>query len=238
MATSALEDGADVRPLVRLEPRVKTRLDPLIRKYARRHGVDEKLIRAVLRRESGGNPLAVSPKGALGLMQLMPATAESLGVKDAFDPEENLSGGVRYLKYCLNRFQQNVPLALAAYNAGPGAVEKYGGVPPYRETEDYVANITKAYGGKPWTKEVPAAPEPASVNKETGLKWNVPQPAWKSAAPPVKVAPPRWKVNSPELNQGRQPISPQSLQPLQTGGLKAETPPRQSRAPGASSTTP
>ena len=127
--------------IIYYDPNFKARINHLIKKLAKRHGVDEKLIKAVLARESGGNPLAVSPKGAMGLMQLMPETATSMGVQDPFNPEQNLAGGVKYLKYCLNRFNQNVSLALAAYNAGPEAVQKCEGVPPYPETQHYVASI-------------------------------------------------------------------------------------------------
>jgi Transglycosylase SLT domain len=186
-------------------PTVKVRLDSLIKKYAQKHGVDEKLVWTVLRQESRGNPLAVSPKGAMGLMQLMPETAESLGVQDAFDPEKNVEGGVKYLKHCLARFQQDVVLALAAYNAGPGAVEKYGGVPPYQETENYVAKITEAYTGKPWTRDDPEAAPPAPVKKEAGLDWDVPLSTWKVADPRVKVVAPKWKFKTSEVPQTQQP---------------------------------
>ncbi len=91
----------------------------VIEKYARQYGVDEDLVWAVIRQESGFNPRAVSPKGAMGLMQLMPGTAAMLGVSDAFDVEQNVAGGIKYLEQCLNQFNQDVPLALAAYNAGP-----------------------------------------------------------------------------------------------------------------------
>ena len=127
--------------IIYYDPNFKARLNLLIKKLAKRHGVDEKLIKAVLARESGGNPLVVSPKGAMGLMQLMPETAMSMGVQDPFNPEQNLAGGVKYLKYCLNRFNHDTTLALAAYNAGPEAVQKCGGVPPYPETQQYVASI-------------------------------------------------------------------------------------------------
>ena len=108
---------------------------------ARKHGVDESLVLAVANAESGYRSDAVSSVGAVGVMQLMPGTAASLGVTDSFDAKQNIDGGVRYLKQMLSRFGGNISLALAAYNAGPGAVEKYDGIPPYNETQAYVKNI-------------------------------------------------------------------------------------------------
>lgn len=112
-----------------------------IRDAARRHGVSEALIFAVIRYESDFDPFAVSRKGARGLMHLMPDTARSLGVRDAFDPIDNIDGGVRHLRGLLDRFDDNVALALAAYNAGERAVATYGGVPPYPETREYVRRV-------------------------------------------------------------------------------------------------
>jgi soluble lytic murein transglycosylase-like protein len=113
--------------------------DSLFKAAAQKEGIDEHLVEAVAEAESGFRPEAVSKAGAIGLMQLMPATARALGV-NPFDPVANVTGGVKYLKNMLDRFG-SVPLALAAYNAGPGAVEKYGGVPPYQETETYVDRV-------------------------------------------------------------------------------------------------
>ncbi len=118
-------------------------LTPTINKYAWKHGIKPELIKAVINTESCFDHKAVSRVGARGLMQLMPATAKELGVKDSFDPEENIGGGVRYLRQMLDRFDNDVDLALAAYNAGPGAVKKYKGIPPFKETINYIARIKK-----------------------------------------------------------------------------------------------
>lgn len=120
-------------------------LTTMIQRLATDYGVDSRLVQAVIRAESGGNPRAVSPKGAAGLMQLMPARAVALGVVDVFDPIENLVGGTRHLRDLLWRYKGNLSLALAAYNAGEGAVEAYGGVPPYPETRQYVRKVLALY---------------------------------------------------------------------------------------------
>jgi soluble lytic murein transglycosylase len=111
-----------------------------------RYGVPDQLVTAVIRAESGFNPRAVSRKGAQGLMQLMPATASNLGVRNSFDPRENIQGGVRHLRGLIDRFPGNLPLAIAAYNAGEKAVLTYGGIPPYPETQDYVGKVLRYYG--------------------------------------------------------------------------------------------
>jgi soluble lytic murein transglycosylase-like protein len=109
------------------------------------HHIDEDLLASVVRAESGGHVTAVSRTGAKGLMQLMPGTASAMGVDDAFKPEQNIAGGTAYLDALLTRYHDNVALALAAYNAGPGAVDKYRGVPPYRETREYVARVIREF---------------------------------------------------------------------------------------------
>jgi hypothetical protein len=117
-----------------------------IRDAAERYGLPMKLVSAVIRAESGFNPRAVSRKGAQGLMQLMPTTAATLGVRNSFDPRQNIEGGVRHLRSLIDRFPNNLPFALAAYNAGEKAVAQYRGIPPYPETQDYVTKVLYFYG--------------------------------------------------------------------------------------------
>ena len=119
-------------------------IDALIGANAASYSVDPALVRSIVEAESGFNPRATSPAGARGLMQLMPGTAQSLGVVDAYDPAENLRGGTRYLRGLLDRFG-DVRLAVAAYNAGPAAVERFGGVPPFPETQAYVRRVLTRY---------------------------------------------------------------------------------------------
>jgi hypothetical protein len=189
------------------------KLKLLIKKYAGRYGVDEDLVWAVVRQESGFNPYAVSPKGAMGLMQLMPGTAARMGVSNAFDVEQNLAGGIKYLERCLSQFKQNVPLALAAYNAGPENVVKYQGCPPFAETRNYIVSILRAYAGglirKDWQAVLNPAmgagvPDPAAAG---GLCWRIPLPQWLIAPPRYKLSSPRWKQTPPPLKLS-QPVPP------------------------------
>ena len=178
-------------------------MEAAIQKYSQAYGVDENLVWAVIRRESGFNPAAVSPKGALGLMQLMPGTAALMGVSNPFDPEQNIAGGIKYLVLCLKQFHGDIGLALAAYNAGPENVAKYQGCPPFSETIQYVAAVLQDFAGAPrvrifelsstdpaWLGEI------AATRAGSGLHWNLPLPSLKTPTPVWRIAPPRWKVFS------------------------------------------
>lgn len=147
-AATSVQAQVSVQPSLRdyTQPS-KPQLLSMISKIAQKHGVDEKLVKAVIRQESGFNPKAKSHCGAIGLMQLMPSTAKTLGLTDPYNPVQNVDGGVRHLKWLLSKYNGNVILALAAYNAGSGAVDKYDGVPPYKETQNYVKSILANYLG-------------------------------------------------------------------------------------------
>lgn len=134
------------------EPTHKNQFDTIVLSVAQKYGVDADLVHAVIAAESSRNPNAVSPKGAGGLMQLMPGTAEQYGVSDVFSPEENIEGGTKYLRFLLDRYDGDTDLVLAAYNSGEGTVDRYGDVPPYPETKAYVARVS-AYLNKIQTKE-------------------------------------------------------------------------------------
>jgi soluble lytic murein transglycosylase-like protein len=125
---------------------LKTEYDNLVRSIAQKYRVEHTLIHSIIRAESNYDRFAVSPKGALGLMQLMPATAIQYGVKNVFDPRENIEGGVKYLKDLIKLYNGNTKLVLAAYNAGQEAVKKYNGIPPYRETKNYIYKIMDRFG--------------------------------------------------------------------------------------------
>ena len=155
---SGLSGGRDVRPLAQearaetaqadsttaaTETEAEVTIDEHIKEVADRHGVRADLVAAVIEAESEFNPRAVSRRGARGLMQLMPKTAATLGVDDPFDPKANIEAGVKHLRAMMDRFDNNIPLALAAYNAGEVAVIKHHGIPPYRETRAYVKRILK-----------------------------------------------------------------------------------------------
>jgi soluble lytic murein transglycosylase-like protein len=146
---NAAEDAApDNREILRGRAMTSRELDSIIEEAARRHDVDANLVRSLIKVESNFNAHAVSPKGAMGLMQLMPGTARTLNVSNPFDPQQNVDAGVRHLKHLLQDFNGDVRLSLAAYNAGAGAVARSKGVPPYAETRNYVKRITALYGDR------------------------------------------------------------------------------------------
>jgi soluble lytic murein transglycosylase-like protein len=135
-------------------------INQMVHLASSRHSIDPDLISSVIHAESNFNPKALSPKGAQGLMQLMPGTASRLGVNDAFQPDANIDAGTRYLRELLLRYNDDLPKALAAYNAGPQRVEQYRGVPPYRETHAYVARVIRDFNRK---KQAQTKPDQASV---------------------------------------------------------------------------
>jgi soluble lytic murein transglycosylase-like protein len=142
--------GVNRTDLPRQETRSATRAKPnpylpLIHESAQRYNLDADLVKAVIQVESSFNPRAVSSKGCMGLMQLHPDTAKRFGVRDAFDPAQNIQGGVQYLRFLTDHFNGKLPLVLAAYNAGENAVKRYDGIPPYRETQQYVRKVTTLY---------------------------------------------------------------------------------------------
>lgn len=148
-------------------------LQSLIDRYSLQQGLDAALVRAVIQAESAFNPRALSVKGAMGLMQLMPSTARELGVQDPWDPEQNVRGGTRYLRQMLDQFDGKLDWALAGYNAGPGAVQRYGGVPPYRETVGYVDKVMRLMDGSGWKGRVgqarpqrARAPRPLRIRRD------------------------------------------------------------------------
>ena len=140
--TYAVPEAGGIRTTRTATPEFTRMYDSLVLEHAQRNALRPELVRAVIQVESGFNPMARSPKGAMGLMQLMPATARRLGVRDAYDPAENIRGGCAYLRQLLDRYDGNEQLALAAYNAGEGAVDRHGrNIPPFQETRDYVKKV-------------------------------------------------------------------------------------------------
>lgn len=152
-----------VRFAARLMSVPGNRLAALIDRHASRVGLDPKLVQAVIQVESGYNPRALSNKGAMGLMQLMPDTAQELAVADPYDVDQNLRGGTHYLRQMLDLFDGRVELALAGYDAGPGAVQRYGGIPPYDETVDYVRSVLGLYRGLDVSADIEGAIRRAPV---------------------------------------------------------------------------
>jgi soluble lytic murein transglycosylase-like protein len=155
--------------------RPKTDLSQVVNEASGRYRLDPDLVNSVIQAESAFNARAVSPKGARGLMQLMPGTASQLGVPNAFDPQANVDGGTRYLRELLERYNFDLVKALAAYNAGPQRVERFGGVPPYRETRAYVAKIVRDFNKKKAAQEKAASAKNSALAKSSDTK--------KSSAP-------------------------------------------------------
>jgi len=153
------------RVATRMAPVPQSTIEEMIDSSARANGLDPRLVRAMVQVESGYNQKALSAKGAMGLMQLMPATAELMGVADPYDPGQNLRAGAGYFKRLLRRFAGKLELALAGYNAGPDVVERYGGVPPFAETADYVARVLHLYRGDPLPPAL--APKPVRKGRRT-----------------------------------------------------------------------
>ncbi|GAC1415045.1 MAG: hypothetical protein NVSMB5_03780 [Candidatus Velthaea sp.] len=143
--TRSVASAPPAAPALGPAPIAPDEIDSLVHQNAATWQVDPSLVKAIIANESGFNANATSNVGAQGLMQLMPATATGVGVRDSYDPAQNVAGGTRYLKGLLDRFHGDTRLAVAAYNAGPGAVEKYGDVPPYAETQNYVQNVLGSY---------------------------------------------------------------------------------------------
>jgi hypothetical protein len=173
--------GTPFRSTRPAETRYAGSYDNLIEKHAAAYAVSPKLVRAVIQVESGFNPRAVSARGAMGLMQLMPATAIEMGVRDVFDPEENIRGGVAYLRYLLNRYAGDVRLALAAYNAGPVAVDRHGyQVPAFGETQKYVSQVrsrTEAGGSAAPSAPQARAATPAATARRAAAAGPGPAPS-------------------------------------------------------------
>jgi len=180
--------GKLVRTQVALHPPTAPAAIPeLVQKASRAHNVDPLLVDSVIRVESNYNPNAISPKGAQGLMQLMPPTARMLGVNDSFDPAENIEAGVKYLKYLQDLYKDD-RLALAAYNAGPAAVDRFKQVPPYPETRKYVENVGKKYGEARNAAAQKAGSEKAAQNAAApATPAVVPAPVQAPAPVPVQV---------------------------------------------------
>jgi hypothetical protein len=186
--TVGVEVSEDFR-LPRLDPEV---LDDVIDDASQTYGVSADLVKAVIQTESAFNPFAVSPVGALGLMQLMPVTAAYLGVADPFDPRQNVNGGVKYLSILLDRFNGNVALALAGYNAGPTAVARHKGIPPFRETRGYVQKIRALVADTHSAFTIPEPRRPkakARTVRSAARSRNVKMASLRSAAKRSKARP-------------------------------------------------
>jgi hypothetical protein len=191
----AVEDVVNIEPEEVFAPVIlppaaslhsSSRFTELIDAAAKKYGLDAKLLSAVAAAESNFEPRAVSRKNAQGLMQLLPETSARLAVRNPFDPAQSIEAGARYLKELLDRFRGDVKLALAAYNAGPERVEQYGGIPPYRETQDYVAKITRMLAQSP-ISQPSALSQPGSTQSQLPLAQ--PTPTASQSAPSNSNAP-------------------------------------------------
>lgn len=175
------------------QPGPALHLDDVVNSASGRYRLDPDLVNSVIKAESGFNVRAVSPKGAQGLMQLMPGTASTLGVSNAFDPAANVEGGTKYLRELLERYNFDLVKALAAYNAGPQRVEQFGGVPPYYETRVYVAKVVRDFNKKKAAQGKTSAPQKAASQPSTAKAHTTPAPSRssgtvssaKAAAPPA-----------------------------------------------------
>jgi soluble lytic murein transglycosylase-like protein len=177
--------GGDLNWLAKRHDRA-SKYDPIIEHYSARYGVDPTLVRAVIQVESDFNPNCVSNKGARGLMQLMPATARRFGVSKVHDPEQNIHGGVRFLAYLLDLFNEDLPRVLAGYNAGENAVLKYGGIPPYEETSTYVKRAMTVYYGRPYGGSISFAGRRGGKKLRGGFAPKVMQPVAAALIPGAK----------------------------------------------------
>jgi len=203
-AFAASGDAAHVRTVVRVDEKsghlvrslvvepgiaaVTTELVALVDRIALEHGVEESLVHSVIRAESNYNPYAVSPRGALGIMQLIPATAKRFGVNDTFDPLQNIEGGVKYLKFLLDYYRGDYTKAIAGYNAGEAAVDKYNGVPPYEETRHYVSRVARNLAAARQKRASAIAPSaPWSRSGESGKMTAAGGLAETFAQPPASV---------------------------------------------------
>jgi len=191
-------------PLPTAQAATREDVDRFVNSASDQHRVDPDLIRSVIKAESGFNPRAVSPKGAQGLMQLMPSTASKLGVKDAFAPGENIEGGTRYLRDLLVLYNNDMAKALAAYNAGPQRVAQYNGVPPYRETHAYVARVIKDFNRtKLAARAQPQQTKTGSAGRPGAAKQN-PQ----AAASPAKTQKMQRAVETQPRAKPEKPAAP------------------------------
>lgn len=172
-----LQEATAPEPTKKLPEGTRSRYEGSIARYAAAHSVDPELVRAVISAESAFNPTAISPRGAIGLMQLIPSTARRFGVHNIFHPDQNIEGGVKYLRFLLDMFHEDLRLTLAAYNAGENIVRKVRGIPNYPETMAYVNRITARYGDTYRPRVPEAAPESVSADENTSRIYRTVDPS-------------------------------------------------------------